>query len=155
MAAYCCRGPVLGAHPLPSAHQRCISQTALVRRPTLRWPSPTVAASRSDPISSAPRRRDNRSVCIVGRWWSFTDLVDAFLQPNPVQRPKGQARENIDPTFKSGIRMQKRTLLFCIGAFDGCRVFHTPVRRHRLTGPVRTDLAGRVVTDRKNEVEIR
>ena len=57
--------------------------------------------------------------------------------------------------FEGAKREVECALLFLRRAFHRRRIFDAPVCRHRLAGPHRTDFLGRMVTDRKHEVEVR
>ena len=51
--------------------------------------------------------------------------------------------------------MPKGVALLRFRSADGNRIGHTPMRRHRLSPPVWTLLGGRLIADRKDEIEAR
>ena len=61
--------------------------------------------------------------------------------------------EQPDPAIKHSEGITKRVGDFIWSALDCCRVGHTPVRRHRLPRPQRTDLIRCVIADGEDEIQ--
>src|SRR5207247_839570 len=51
--------------------------------------------------------------------------------------------------------MAKLLALVCVGTMKRCRVFHTPMGRYRRAWPHGTHFTRRVITDSKDEIELR
>ena len=69
------------------------------------------------------------------------------------RQPLGRARACVGRVFQGIECRSERDPPLGLGAFHRSRVRHTPVRRHRLSGPVRTHLTRRVVAHGKDEIE--
>ena len=68
---------------------------------------------------------------------------------------KWQREEKRNASLQNRERIPKCAVNFLRSSLHRSRIAHTPVRRHRLPRPNRTDLVCRVVTDRKDEIHLR
>ena len=64
----------------------------------------------------------------------------------------GSADEYFDAVFQRAERVAEGLPLFDIGAINGRRIRHSPMRGDRLPRPDRADLARRLIADGKNEI---
>jgi hypothetical protein len=83
------------------------------------------------------------------------DRLEALLQAERVETADRQCREGRDALVQHavGVLEGERDLGLRPGRLGG--IGHTPVGGHRLAGPHRAALAGRVVADREDEIERR
>ena len=94
-----------------------------------------------------------RQVCRLSL--SFADRVELFLQGQLIEGSERQAHEDIDAVRQHPQRIRECEPHFRLGA-GGCGwIGHTPMRRHWLPRPERTDLLRGVVADREDEIEFR
>ena len=84
----------------------------------------------------------------------MADLVDFFLDSEPVKTGEWKAQEQADSAFEHEESVTKRFLYFLARPLDYCRIGNAPMRRHRLTGPERADLLCGIVTDSKDKIEL-
>ncbi|VVD30867.1 protein of unknown function (plasmid) [Paraburkholderia dioscoreae] len=84
-----------------------------------------------------------------------TDALHFLLDCDAVQLFEWQIREELDALPHLNIGLQECLALVVVRAFGRRRVGHAPVCFRRVTGPNRAYLAGCVVANRKNEVDLR
>lgn len=84
-----------------------------------------------------------------------TDVVEFLLQGKPVNGRMRKTEKQADSPIQQEKRITERPLYFFRSTANGCRIRNTPMRRHRLPGPHRTDLVRGVVTNCENEVKLR
>ena len=75
------------------------------------------------------------------------------LQRHPVEARDRKRGESGDAVLQVAERGDEGGQPLNVGALGGRRVLDAPVRRHRLPGPDRADLAGGVVADGEHEIE--
>src|SRR5271168_3650132 len=83
------------------------------------------------------------------------DFIDFPFDRQPIERFEPQAGEQLDAGFERVKRDAEGSVLLGFRAFASRRIRHAPMRRHRVTGPDRADLAGGLVADGKDEVHLR
>src|ERR1017187_491867 len=84
-----------------------------------------------------------------------SDVVNFFLQRETIQSRKRQTQEQTDSSIQEKARIAKSSFHLLLWTPHGRRIGHAPVRGHWLARPYRAHLVGRVVTDRKNKIELR
>jgi hypothetical protein len=82
------------------------------------------------------------------------DLIDFFFDCEPIQSRERKAQEQTDSVVQQEKRIAKRFLDLLFGSTHRCWVGYAPMGGHRLTGPDRADLFGRIVANRKNKIEL-
>src|SRR5579859_5231992 len=83
------------------------------------------------------------------------DLVDLFFKRELINRRQRQRKKQTYSAIENGEGLTKSTIHLLLWTLDGRWVRHSPMRRHRLTDPHRAGFLGRVITHRKNKVELR
>jgi len=83
------------------------------------------------------------------------DSVDLPLDGEFVETRKGQAQEQAYPAVKNHKGFPKGLFDLLRRACHRRRIGDAPVGRHRLAGPHRADFLGCVVTNSKDEIELR
>src|SRR2546427_202880 len=84
-----------------------------------------------------------------------SNVVQLTLQGHGIEALERQRQEQFYAPAQRDGRVHERLALLFLGAFDGGRVGHAPMRRDGLARPQRTRLAGGVVADGEDEVEHR
>ncbi len=84
----------------------------------------------------------------------LSDIVELPLECEAVESFQWQAEQEADSALENKKRIAKRPFDFRFGSMNGRWVWNTPMGGHRLSGPDWANLFRRVVTNRKNKVEI-
>src|SRR5215831_767137 len=82
-----------------------------------------------------------------------TDDVQFLLQYEVVHGRERQAEEQSDAAVEQEEHVSECPLDFFFGSFDCCGVRDSPMSRHRLSEPDRTDFLRRIVADGKDKIE--
>lgn len=90
-----------------------------------------------------------------GRVLHAADFVQLLLQAHLAKRAQRQGCENADALMQHAVGIFEREGNFRRSARSLSRIGNTPMCRHGLTRPDRKDFAGRVVVERKHEIELR
>src|SRR5262249_18167081 len=83
------------------------------------------------------------------------DPLEPPLQAQPIEAADRQGRENANALMQHPVRILERERDLSRGAFGFGWIGNAPMRRHRLAGPHRTDLARGVVADGEGKIERR
>src|SRR5262245_45699350 len=133
--------------------RRAIATSPPASRPAM-MPEPTTAASSSAvPSASQSVERVNGPLRCCGSRRFTADCIEPALKGKPVERGERQAGEQLDAVLQRREGLAEGTTLLQIGAFHGGRIGQTPMTRHRMTRPHRTNHANRAVTGGKGEAE--
>ena len=87
------------------------------------------------------------------RLHGLADVVEFPLESEAVESLQGKAEEETDSAIEDQEGVSEGAFGIGLSPANGGRVGHTPMSRHRLTGPYRADLFGGVVTDGQDEVK--
>src|SRR5262249_40894230 len=90
---------------------------------------------------------------LAGRSLHGADLLEPPLQAQLIEAADRQRRENANALMEHPVRILERKRDLSRRAFGFGWIGNAPMRRHRLAGPHRTDLAGRVVADGEGKIE--
>ena len=85
----------------------------------------------------------------------MADVVEFFLQSEPVESCQRQTKKQADAAVENEERFAESPLHVCGASTNHRRVGNAPVGCHRLSGPDRADFLRGVVTNRKDEIELR
>src|SRR5260370_29519328 len=83
------------------------------------------------------------------------DGVEPRLQGHLVQAAERQAEEDLDAVLERRESLAEGGPTLDLGALDGGRIGHAPVRGHRMPRPRRASLAGGAGADGEDEVPLR
>ena len=83
------------------------------------------------------------------------DAVELLFDGEGVKTFEGQTKKKTDSPIQHHKRVPEGLFDLVGRAFRRSRIRHSPVGGHRLTGPEWADFLRRVVTDRKDKIQLR
>src|SRR5690606_10636608 len=99
------------------------------------------------------RWRGGDGFCLYGHRATslLADDAQLMLQRHGIEPLERQRQEQLDATLERQRGVHERLALLFLAAFDGGRIGHAPMGRHRLARPYGTHLASGVVADGEDE----